>query len=497
MKDNKTDFKRFAKILNQRFIIASILFLFVLISRQFMIELALILGTLFFEIVFIFAPTQKSLKKFYEEVNKGNENMKKLFAAIRGALFIVEDQNFKIMMINKDAEHYIFKDIENVEGVNFIDAIEWDLVEENHIIELINQKEEVNNIELEIKDQEDRSVTVLLSSMKGHYNNRDAILISLYDITLQKQAEDAMRKLAIEDKLTGLYNRHFMDTIISSEIDRSDRYNYPVSIFILDLDHFKLVNDNFGHPIGDSVLKETADIASKNTRKSDFLIRLGGEEFLLFMPHTNLQGAIDVAEKTRNEIENYSYPVAGKITASFGVAEREKNQSFQSLYEEADIALYHAKEEGRNRVISFTGPVVEPSTIIYLEWKAEWNSSNQMIDRQHKELLDVANDIIIMSLSNTNKNEAEQKVDTLIQNIIKHFDYEESVLKSIEFPDYLKHVAIHKILEKKVGELKASYLKDEIKLSAFFTFIVDDVLVGHLLDVDTRYFSYITKKEEK
>ena len=454
-----------------------------------LVAFAFIIGTLFFEIFFIFSPTQKSLMKAYVNLNGDNENMKKIFASIHGALFIIDVQDFRILMINKDAEKFINK---NMEGVSFIKAINWNMVEEKYITELINQ-EEVNNIELEISDKENRKITVLLSSIKGHYSDKDAIMVSLYDITLQKQAEEAMRKLAIEDKLTGLYNLHFMYSIMNNELERADRYNYPISIFILDLDYFKLVNDNYGHPIGDSVLKETADITSKNIRKSDYLIRLGGEEILLFMPHTNLRSAIDVAEKIRIEIENYTHPIAGIITASFGVAERTKNQSFQNLYEKADIALYHAKEEGRNRVNSFEEQAVEPGATIHLEWKAEWNSGNNMIDRQHKELLDMANEIIKMSISNIDKEEAGQTVDLLIGHIVKHFTYEESILKSIEYPEYLKHIEIHKNLEKKIAELKSAYLKDEIKLLAFFTFIIDDVLTGHLLDIDTKYFPYIPK----
>ena len=92
-----------------------------------------------------------------------------------------------------------------------------------------------------------------------------------------------MRSLTVRDQLTGLYNRHFLDEIIEEEMQRANRYNFDLSVLILDLDFFKKINDTYGHPVGDIILKETADLASNSyLRRSDFLIRLGGEEFFIF-----------------------------------------------------------------------------------------------------------------------------------------------------------------------------------------------------------------------
>jgi diguanylate cyclase (GGDEF)-like protein len=160
--------------------------------------------------------------------------------------------------------------------------------------------------------------------------------------------------LATSDQLTGLHNRHFLEQNIASVMDHSDRYNEPVSLIMFDLDHFKQVNDTKGHPAGDAVLKQSARLAENLIRSSDLLIRFGGEEFLLLMPHASISGAVAAAEKIRESFENIDHPGVGRVTASFGVSEKEKNESFHHWYKRTDDALYIAKQSGRNRVASAT-----------------------------------------------------------------------------------------------------------------------------------------------
>ena len=161
-----------------------------------------------------------------------------------------------------------------------------------------------------------------------------------------------LETIAGKDQLTGAYNRHYFDTIIKGEMEKSDQHGNPLSMALIDMDHFKNVNDTWGHPIGDEVLKLTSETIEKNIRISDTLIRFGGEEFLLLMPSTTLKGAIVVSEKVREAIESMGHPVAGRQTASIGVAERPKSQSFLNWYKRVDEALYMAKSQGRNLVIS-------------------------------------------------------------------------------------------------------------------------------------------------
>jgi diguanylate cyclase (GGDEF)-like protein len=172
---------------------------------------------------------------------------------------------------------------------------------------------------------------------------------SMYE---ERNLRKLTEQMAITDELTGLYNRHFLEKSIDRIINRSDRYNEPVTLVIFDLDHFKNVNDEWGHPAGDTVLRQTASIAKNLIRRSDMLIRFGGEEFILLMPHSTIAGGISAAEKIREALEKNEYPGIGRVTASFGVAERQKDESIENWYSRADRALYRAKQNGRNRVDS-------------------------------------------------------------------------------------------------------------------------------------------------
>ena len=171
-----------------------------------------------------------------------------------------------------------------------------------------------------------------------------AILFGLHMEETQK-----IKDLATYDALTGCLNRVHGIGIINAAMLSSDRYKTPLSLIIMDLDHFKKVNDTWGHPVGDEVLKKVAEVTRNNIRATDQLIRLGGEEFIIFSPENNIDGAVVLAEKIRTALEKTIHPSAGKVTVSLGVAERMPTESFTLWYERADTALYQAKETGRNR----------------------------------------------------------------------------------------------------------------------------------------------------
>lgn len=310
--------------------------------------------------------------------------------------------------------------------------------------------------------------------------------------TLQKKNE-ALHTLAITDELTGLYNRHFLEYRINEEMQRSDSTNEPLSIVILDLDYFKKINDKWGHPVGDEVLKLTGEITRHVIRKSDLLVRIGGEEFVVVLPNTNLNGALIVAEKIRKALCKNCHPLTGTLTASFGVAERRKSESYYHWYKRADEALYRAKESGRNCVISSDDQSGLPVAFIRLEWNNEWESGNEEIDKQHKELIELANTLIYMSLSNVGVDKTMCQLDKVLHHIVEHFAAEEKIIKDAGYPYYEKHAQIHKSLVKKALQLKENYLNGKLKSSAFFSFIVDDIIVGHMLHSDMDFFSYTHK----
>jgi two-component system, cell cycle response regulator len=168
-------------------------------------------------------------------------------------------------------------------------------------------------------------------------------------------ANETIRRMAETDELTGIPNRRSVLDHLDREIRRAVRYGAPVSIVLLDLDHFKLVNDTHGHQVGDAVLVRTARVLSRNSRDTDFFGRHGGEEFLGVLSQTPIEGARLTAERIRHALQVETVPVVGggplRITASLGVsAWKGEGDSERELIARADEALYRAKAGGRNRV---------------------------------------------------------------------------------------------------------------------------------------------------
>ena len=166
------------------------------------------------------------------------------------------------------------------------------------------------------------------------------------DITDRKLIEEISQK----DKLTQIYNRVKLDEVLLEEIERNRRYGIEFSTILIDIDKFKEVNDNYGHPEGDSVLKETSKILTQHIRKTDILGRWGGEEFLIISTSTNINGVIKLAENLRKAMEEHQFKYVGKVTASFGVTQYIAGETEASLLKRCDDGLYKAKRGGRNRV---------------------------------------------------------------------------------------------------------------------------------------------------
>ncbi len=177
----------------------------------------------------------------------------------------------------------------------------------------------------------------------------DKYFFSFVDISDWEKELKEFKQMAFMDNLTGVYNRRYFENLLKLEMEKANRYNLPFSLLLFDIDHFKKINDTFGHAIGDEVLKTLCEIVSENLRKSDCLARWGGEEFVILTSYTPLEEAFSLAERLRSSIESYPFPKVGKVTCSFGVAEFKKGLSPQEFFERADQALYQAKRTGRNR----------------------------------------------------------------------------------------------------------------------------------------------------
>jgi len=160
-----------------------------------------------------------------------------------------------------------------------------------------------------------------------------------------------LEKLSETDGLTGVFNRYRIEERLREELYRSGRYGLPLSVIILDLDHFKQVNDTFGHGEGDLVLRTVAKRLEERTRESDLVGRWGGEEFVVLCSDTTVEGAGKVAESLREAVREAFIGETGTVTASFGVAQSVPGESPEAFVGRADRALYQAKSSGRNRVV--------------------------------------------------------------------------------------------------------------------------------------------------
>lgn len=166
-----------------------------------------------------------------------------------------------------------------------------------------------------------------------------------------KQQYDELKFIAMHDKLTGLYNRHYLMDEAIRKISSAIRKNEPLTIVMSDIDHFKNVNDTYGHLAGDKVLQEVSSVLKNNKRAEDFVARYGGEEFVTIFDNCNASDAAIKAEKIRADIENLN-PEDIHITSSFGIAQlSKKHENFDMLLKDADDALYSAKSSGRNKVV--------------------------------------------------------------------------------------------------------------------------------------------------
>lgn len=163
-----------------------------------------------------------------------------------------------------------------------------------------------------------------------------------------------LQKLAITDGLTNLYNSRYFYNQLDLEVDRSKRYKHPLSLLLLDIDHFKDYNDTYGHLEGDKVLHRIGEIIKSCLRKMDTAFRYGGEEFTIILPETNGEEAVTVAERIRTEIENEKYKprpgVEAEKTISIGVSQYQAEEKISAFIERADKAMYLSKEKGRNRI---------------------------------------------------------------------------------------------------------------------------------------------------
>ncbi len=241
---------------------------------------------------------------------------------------------------------YTIKTIVDANNKTYSISLKETAIKLSHLLEQFKMKSDA------VMKEKDTIVHELTESKK---------LLEKYSTNLEEMVEqrtEILKWLSITDPLTGLYNRRYFIEQIELEFKRSKRYSRDLSLLMLDIDHFKLVNDNYGHQIGDIVLRKISSVIINLLRDSDLAFRYGGEEFMIILPETKSEDAINVAERMKQEIMNTQHNYASiifTVTASFGIVSIkdmiDKFETIDDIIKKVDDNLYKAKNSGRNTII--------------------------------------------------------------------------------------------------------------------------------------------------
>ena len=296
-------------------------------------------------------------KAAFEQVRQARDRARKYFE-VAGTLMVVLDPNGRVTAINQQGRELVGLPSAAIVGEDWFGRF---LPDENReevravFRRLVAGEEEIaasyENVVL-TGAGERRTLAFRNTILRDEQGAIEGILASGTDVTQQRALEETLRYQARHDPLTGLLNRGALDEALDREVERIQRYGGTLGLIMLDLDHFKVVNDRFGHPTGDRVLQGVVQCLQDELRGADVLGRWGGEEFIAFLPHTDAEEAAGLAERIRQSVAGIPFEEVGRVTVSLGVTELEAGQTRSAMLKRLDNALYQAKEEGRNRVVT-------------------------------------------------------------------------------------------------------------------------------------------------
>lgn len=302
------------------------------------------------------------------ELAAARSKLGNLLDLLPAGLLIHQEQS--IVYANFEAARMLERSTDSLVGRHFLDFLppEWLDTQRDYFRRCISGRELIRTKDCVMLGAEGARTPVQISMSPLPWEGLPVIYILLNDISALKASEERLRLLSITDSLTGLFNRrHFIEES-EREIARARRYHLPTGMLLLDIDHFKRINDTYGHTTGDEALKAFAAACQKALRTNDILGRLGGEEFGVFLPQTDADGAALVAERIRHAVEAIRLSHDSKatdrdsqtvsLTVSIGVAAGCGGEpGVDALLSRADEALYRAKAAGRNRVVRADQPI--------------------------------------------------------------------------------------------------------------------------------------------
>lgn len=333
------------------------------------------------QLILLRVSTANDVPSVIETFNKFKITYTILVGLISLGIFLYLNKNYSIKLKNKELELITatmgsglvildkdgFIKFINPAATNILGFSKEDLVG-NSFHELVHQHtgpKEACPIFLAVKHQKEYDTDDSFKTKDGRFvdvslklrplfidNNYIGVVVVFDDITERKQLEKRLFKMATEDPLTDLYNRRYTIESLLKYKSQADRYGYSLSVMMIDIDDFKKINDTYGHDIGDEVLKALAKAIKENVRSSDIPSRWGGEEFLVVLPNTNLDGAVYLAERIRESISQIQVGPVKRFTVSIGVSQYKFGETVDEFITTADRGLYEAKRSGKNKVVA-------------------------------------------------------------------------------------------------------------------------------------------------
>lgn len=296
------------------------------------------------------------------EIQRIKERLELVWNSVADVMFTF-DKNENIVSVNKAFEKLIGWSAEELAKDKSISIIpEEDREDIRKIIDRVKSGETVTSHEVK-RIKKSGEVIYFLGSFSPLYDqnsNWDGGVVAYKDITERKRYEDKLKELALHDPLTGFPNRTYFSQCLKIEMEKAKRTKMLLSVFALDIDHFKEINDTYGHDIGDEVLKEFAKRVKSSIRKNDFLARIGGDEFVILIPElTEKTMVIEIADRIHKSLRD-DWIIANekvKITSSIGISlYNQMDTEEKTLFKNADLALYEAKKKGRNNYQIYNDP---------------------------------------------------------------------------------------------------------------------------------------------
>jgi diguanylate cyclase (GGDEF)-like protein/PAS domain S-box-containing protein len=286
------------------------------------------------------------------DLRESEANLRALVDFSPVAMVLTRIADNKVLLGNRRASAMFEVPLEEIEGRD--PPTHWvDVAERRRYLEHVFRHGRVDDFEAELLTTSGRRFWASLSGQRLRYAGDEALLAAIVDVTAQKHAREELLEQATHDALTGVFNRRHVEDVLGKEIERAERHARPLAVAILDVDHFKLVNDAHGHQTGDEVLRAISERCRTTLRTNDVLGRYGGEEFVIVFPETKLDDAGAVAERLRAAVAERPIQIGGDalcVTVSIGLAAYAPGQEKDKLLQRADAALYAAKQDGRNLV---------------------------------------------------------------------------------------------------------------------------------------------------